>query len=82
MIQQAGKIVNFFGNHAEGYDRIPDEYNDKVSSDCFRSDCTYALSPYWDGSVECFVPDGCDFSVHPPVIVGGFKILNVIYSED
>ena len=58
-------IQEFYGNASSGLDRIPPGTpgEDLIPDEAWRSDCNYALSPYWDGVVYCEVPEGCDFSV-------------------
>ena len=73
---EGGIIVAFEGNGK--YDRIPPEdwdYPGKGDWKEFRTDCSYALSPYWNGYVICFVPVDADFTKHPPVFGTGFEIL-------
>jgi len=76
-------IAEFYGNHPDGYDRIPQGCpGDFVHSGIARSDygqdekCR-AISPYWDGIAICEVPDGSDFSVDPPVVPDGFQVIEV-----
>lgn len=71
------KTVSFYGNHPEGFDRIPEgtPRREIIPDEAWRGDCNYALSPYWDGCIICEMPEGCDFSEHPPRIVQGFKVV-------
>lgn len=72
-------VKEFYGNHADGFDRILDETPgiDMVPGEAWRDDCEFALSPYWRGAVICAVPKGCDFSQHPPIVATGFQVLRV-----
>jgi hypothetical protein len=78
---EGGKVVAFYGNHSKGYDRLPpDEWSRGGNPGWpeFRSDCPYALSPYWDGFVVCIVGHDADFSQHPPGFGARFKVLEWI----
>jgi hypothetical protein len=71
-----GKVAAFRGNG--NYDRLPPEdwdYEGKGDWPEFRTDCPYALSPYWKGFVVCFVPNDANFEQHPPIFGESFRIL-------